>query len=569
MRAVRNQAEALTAMERARRERPSGGAVLRAMALFSRSLPADPPTLARLHEALLFHAAYPESARVRPRAVSILRRIPDQLRALAGRGVDLSALDDPELAGIGGTEVATTFTYDFLRRLYRRHPDSVRIDWDAFEGEDRLGAALARFVPLVEEEALADANVPYRQWIDSARRGRAELAWMLDRFESLPLPPSERAALFDGVGLPAAWSLSTGASRTATQPCPRPFVHPRPLLVRRDVDLRAELASQPFRIRRLSRREAARRIDMARDANGCRYRELYGFTYGDPDTARSVDAGRGCEISLFGLPPDRRLPLRAGYSAFVVKNGVPVAYVEGLALFERMEVGFNVYYTFREGESAWIYARVLKLFHEALGVSSFSIDPYQIGFENEEAIASGAFWFYGRLGFRSASPALRERTAAEAARLAADASRRTPAATLRRLAERNLLFDARGEAVGAEWEGFHVRRIGLAVNRRLARARDVQEARSGAAARVGRRLGMGAGGSRPEARRALENLALVLEAAGGLDAWSPAETRLAARVIRAKSARHEDGYLALMRKHRRMRDGMLRLGRAGGAGASS
>ncbi|MEO8432435.1 MAG: hypothetical protein ABI592_13065 [Acidobacteriota bacterium] len=564
---MRNQADALAALERARRERPSEGAVLRAMGFFARSLPRDPPALARLHEALLFHAAYPESAAVRPRAAAILRRMPDRVRNLAERGVDLSVLDHPELAGIGGTEIATTFTYDFLRGLASRHPGSVRVDWDAFEGEDRLGAALSRLVPLVAEEALADANVPYRQWIDAARRGRPELSWLLDRFESLPLPASERAALFDGVTLPVAWELSAAASRTAVRPLSRPFRHAAPLLSRREVDLRAELASPPLPVRRLGRREAARRIDMARDANGCRYRELYGFTYGDPETARSADAGRGCEIFLFGLPPDRRLPLRAGYSAFVVKNGVPVAYVEGLALFERMEVGFNVYYTFREGESAWIYARVLKLFHEVLGVSSFSIDPYQIGFDNEEAIASGAFWFYRKLGFRSSSSFLRDLTTTEESRLARNAARRTPAATLRRLARRNILFDARNESAGAEWEGFHIRRIGLAVNRRLA-GRDASAATGGAAAsrraaasRVARQLGLPASPPRAEARRALEDLALVIEAGGGTGTWSPDEKRLAARVVRAKTARDEDGYLRLMRRHAKLRRAMLRLGR--------
>ena len=35
---------------------------------------------------------------------------------------------------------------------------------------------------------------------------------------------------------------------------------------------------------------------------------------------------------------------------------------------ERTEVGLNIFYTFREGESAWVYARVLQLFRRALGV---------------------------------------------------------------------------------------------------------------------------------------------------------------------------------------------------------
>ena len=46
---------------------------------------------------------------------------------------------------------------------------------------------------------------------------------------------------------------------------------------------------------------------------------------------------------------------------------------------------------------------LLKLFRERMGVTSFSVDPYQLGRENEEAIDSGAFWFYRKLGFRSAS----------------------------------------------------------------------------------------------------------------------------------------------------------------------
>ena len=85
----------------------------------------------------------------------------------------------------------------------------------------------------------------------------------------------------------------------------------------------------------------------------------------------------------------------------IYKNGVPIGYFEGLSFFERMESGFNLYYTFREGETAWLYANILNVMSRLTGVSSFSLDPYQIGFENEEGIQSGAFWFYRKLGFRS------------------------------------------------------------------------------------------------------------------------------------------------------------------------
>jgi hypothetical protein len=105
-------------------------------------------------------------------------------------------------------------------------------------------------------------------------------------------------------------------------------------------------------------------------------------------------------IVFFGVPPEWRLPLRAYHAGMFFKNGVPAGYVEVLSFFERAEVGFNLYYTFREGESAWLYARLLRLFHQILGVRCFSVDPYQIGLENDEALDSGAFWFYRKLGFR-------------------------------------------------------------------------------------------------------------------------------------------------------------------------
>jgi len=559
---VRATERALLDLESGRRSRPSRGRTLRAIRHFTRSLPRSIDDLFRLHEALLFHAAYPETALVHRSALALLARIPDRVRDLARRGADLSPLNEPDTAGVGGTEIGTTFSYDFLRFLAPRHPTSLRIDWDAFEGEERLGSTLPRVVPLLEEEALADANVPYRSWIDTARGARPELRWMLERFEALPLEPRERAELFDGLGLPVLWTLPDAASRSGARlAVSRPFLHRGPLLARRDVDLAKFLGTPRLRLVRLSEREARRRLDLARETLGTRYRELYGFTYGDPATAHVVRDERGFELSLFGAPPGRRLPLRASYAALVLKNGIPVAYVEGLALFERMEVGFNVLYTFREGESAWIYAQVMKLFRQAAGTTSFSVDPYQIGFENEEGIESGAFWFYRKLGFRSTDPDLREATREEEAKLQADPRRRTPAPLLRTLARRNLLYDATG-AKTEEWDRFHVRNLGLAANRRMAREFGGNPAaiRKSSVARVGRRLGVDLRTWRAEARRAAESLALVVDLIEDLGRWTRDEKEAVVEILRAKSAREESGYLRRMQRHPRLRKAILKLG---------
>ena len=46
-------------------------------------------------------------------------------------------------------------------------------------------------------------------------------------------------------------------------------------------------------------------------------------------------------------------------------------------------------------------------------MNAISVYPYQIGDGNEEAIGSGAFWFYRKMGFRSMDPELEKLAQAE------------------------------------------------------------------------------------------------------------------------------------------------------------
>jgi hypothetical protein len=306
---------------------------------------------------------------------------------------------------------------------------------------------------------------------------------------------------------------------------------------------------------------------MARGTTAARYREFYGFTYGDPGTGLAARPGRGVEIFFFGVKPDRRLPVRATYTALVFKNAVAVAYYEGLSLLERMEAGFNLYYTFREGESAWIYGQVLKLCRQVTGASSFSIDPYQIGHENDEAIDSGAFWFYRKLGFRPTSPAVARLVAREERSIAERPGYRTSPATLRRIATCNLLYEVEGPKPKAQspkglWDRFHIRKIGLAVNRRMARefGGDARAIRRTSERSVARKLDVRPEQWREAEQRAFGDFALVLDLVPDLGRWTSEEREDVAEVIRAKAGRSETRYLRLSQRHRRLRTALIRLG---------
>lgn len=430
----------------------------------------DPETLVRLHELLLFIRAYPHNAKVLRLTEAQLRAFADRVSALRGRDVDLSMLEHPEISGIAGTSVTDTFSFYVVRWLLQHYPRQLSIYWDWFESENRLAETWPRFMPLLEEDANVEANVPYREWLDAARGRESELAWLVERFDKLPLSEKQRAELYDSQQLYVTWTPRYGATRTGLRNSARDtFYHVGPLIQRREIDLRNDISTPPPGLQKLSTQDGERALDLAREASTTRYRELYGFTHGDPAHVYEADLGRGVQLFVTGLPPDKRLPLRAYHAAMIYKNGVPIGYFEGLSLFERMESGFNLYYTFRDGETAWLYARILNVMHHFAGVTSFAIDPYQVGYENEEGIESGAFWFYRKLGFRPTHSDVLQLVENEEEKIATRSGYRTSPRTLRKLAKSPMIFELDQRYVG-DWDRFQVRNIGLRMQRRKAEA---------------------------------------------------------------------------------------------------
>jgi hypothetical protein len=378
---------------------------------------------------------------------------------------------DAEIAGMAGTSIAMVFSFEATRWLARRFPRQFEIDWEIDFPQERLAEVLVRLVPFLEEEAAADANVDYIGWLRAAgamgEDGGAQ--WLIRHLEQLPLSRGERAALYDSMGLTIRWNLGDSeATRTRMRRPPRAIFHQRtPLLSRREVSIEQELGAAPLALRRLARREGQAVLDMARAAMATRYRELHGFTFGDASACVSADAGRGFEIVLAGIVPERRLPLRAGFGLMLFRNGVPVGYADAFGVCERMDVSLNIFYCFRDGESAYCFARMLKLYHQLFGSTSFSIEPYQIGLGNDEAIEAGAFWFYRKLGFRPADPRLEAIVHREEERIARDPRHRTSPGTLRRIAQSPLFYEAPGSR-GSAWSRFRVRNLGLAIAKRIA-----------------------------------------------------------------------------------------------------
>jgi hypothetical protein len=487
----------------------------------------------------------------------------------------MSIFDDFDTSGISGTAMQDALTFEVARWIVRRMPREVEIAWRDYDDERAMGTTWPRLMPLLREDSDVEANIPWRWWLDAARGRERDFAWLLRQFQGMQTggeagdQQRRRAELYDSLRVPLRWELKNlKMSRTRNWGRPRRFFfHSEPLIARKEVSLAQELARPLPKLRKLSRTEGERVMEEIREVMVVRYRELYGTTLGDARSVVRADVGRGVVMYLWNLPAERRLPMRAYVAGLTLKNGVPVNYIEAIGLCDWIEVGFNTFYTYRHGETAWIYAQVLRCLRQFTGATTFSVYPYQIGQNNDEALDSGAFWFYRKLGFRSGDPELEELAKKEEQKIAANPSHRTSRGVLKRIAEAHLFYEMPGRTVdesraSGDWDRFSSRTLGLQVNRRMAGEFEGNSSaiRTRSVEQVGRALGVSARSCNSLERGSLENWSLILALVPDLAAWSPEEKRKMVEIIRAQAGTNEMRYLRLTQGHARLRRELLRMG---------
>jgi hypothetical protein len=528
----------------------------------------DSSSLIRFHEALLFLRAFPQGPSVVHVTERILNSFHKKVEALRKADADMDDFDTFEVSGIAGTQMEDALSFDVASWLIKRMRNRVDIAWENYEPGRELGTIGPRFIPLLQDDAYVEADTPWRRWLEAAASKKRVPAWLISRFEQLLLTAPQKAELYESLRVPLRWSLENSViPRTRNwKPVRSLFFHTTPLISRSQVSLAAELARRPPRLTRLSRKQGEQVMDMIREVMLVRYRELYGTTLGDAASVVRAEVGRGVTIYLWNLPPARRLSLRAYVAGLTLKNGVPINYIEAIGLCEWMEVGFNTFYTFRGGEAGWIYAQVLRCLCHRMGATCVSVYPYQLGHDNEEAIESGAFWFYRKLGFRPGRADLQQLAEREEQKIAAEKTYRTPARTLRRLAAGHVFYELPGSDVGA-WDKFSTRNIGLRVNRRMARdfGGDAVFMREHSRRGLERILfpkssGVSTSSWTPLEKAAFENFALVLADMRRWRAWTREEKEDLVRIIRAKAKPDEMSYLHLTQRHERLRKALLGIG---------
>jgi hypothetical protein len=460
-------------------------------------------------------------------------------------------------SGIAGTTTWYPFFWPTARWLAARWPTLLRFD----RSDDEAQASLARALPLLvtphEAVALRETKLAGYAAVDRLRwRGETDATFLVRRVAALAGDDFTREAFYDAIN-PSCELLAAGdtPARTREKFAPAPVAFRSTPLRRGRPDLRDEMTRPPLSVRRLPAADGERLVDLARGAMAGRSRDLDAFAYGNRRDTWLVDDGGGLAFGLVGMVAERRAPLAAIYGGLTLSNGVPIGYLQADLAGRSAAVSFNTFETFRGGEAAFAFGRLLAVLRHVCGVDAFSIEPYQLGEGNDEGIDSGAWWFYFKLGFRPRAAAACELAAAEVSRMKRQPAYRSPPSTLRRLAAHHVFFD------------FDRRRrtplpplasIGLRVARLLAtRGGDRDAARADLAAEAARALGLRSLDElRGDERRVFAEFSpLVLLA--GASRWQPDERRSLLELIRARAADSELDYAHRLAAHAPLRRALL------------
>ena len=538
----------LLALERLRTEFgvEAASAKLALLARLARLRLGSARSVMRLHETLCFMRAYPDDAKV-------LEQVRAMLDAFARRA-DLRAHRDALAdSGIAGTKIHDRFFAGQAQWLAERWPSRLRLDRRDLDAEARIARALVPLLTHAEATALNELKPPGYAALDRVRGGgETDAVFLLRRIAAMPGNGFTREAFADTID--ASFVLSPGPdtpSRTAAWFAGAPVAFRREPPPRARPDLRTQLARAPRSVRRLSPRAGAEVVDLARAAMVTRARSLEAFSFANARDAWLVDDGDGLAFTFAGVLPQRRHALASYYGGLTLRNGVPIGYSQCDLLGASAALSFNTFETFRGAETGFVFSRWLAALRHLFGATSFSIEPYQLGKDNDEAIDSGAWWFYAKLGFGPRDRTTLDLARAELERVRRSLRHRTRPATLRRLAERHLFFDL---------DPAHPRprvdlaALGMQVGAALS-ARAGSDRERGVAELSAELLRHCATdslrGFSPDQREAWRRIAPVL-ALLDLDDWRVRERSALVDLVRAKGGRSERDYLIRFAEHPRL-----------------
>jgi len=497
-------------------------------------------SLIRLHKSLCSQRAFPTS----------LAQYRDAHAQLLAFEAEQSSMWD---TGIAGTPIHYGFSFEVAKWLARRTQGSVSIDWEGVADTTRLDDLLSHLLQSSEDEYFDSGYVSSQEWIDQARAGSAgnDFDWLLGQFQD-KRSQQFLSPLYDAADLPLTWNLGDGPYSKSCNTFPVKVVRTRenglrgrPRLVKQEIQRPLES------IARLSVRDGARMIDVAMASLAVRHRETYHFNFANPREVYLADVGEGVSVAVFGLFPKHRFPLECTMGFLILSNGVPIGYGGSSIVFRQVNTGINIFDEYRGSEASFLWTQVMRVYYALVGCTRFIANPYQLGGENIEALKSGAFWFYYRLGYRPVLPGIKKLARREAARVRRNKTYRSNIKTLRKLASCDMHLTLPGARASDLFEERWIETSSMLAAQVLGAAGGAthQDSANNVANALARDVGLRSTHRWSAAeRRAFISIAPIVAAANP-GTWSADAKRSIRKLLRAKGGDSEATYARLLSEH--------------------
>ena len=505
--------------------------------------------LQRLHDALCFIRAFPDSRSHYSEARSLLLEFEARVLKLPAKA--RAGLAD---TGISGTVINYAFSWELANWMARRFPGAISIHWEDVEETSRLEELLELTLLPSEVDYFDSGFISSEEWIDLASGNAAGtyFDWLITQLAHAR-KGSGLADKYNAAELALAWDLQgSKACKSLNTLSGAAPVGRRIGLRRQPAGVKAVIRRPVDSLRRLSPRLGRRLIDVAMTSMAVRHRETYHFNFANPHEVYVADIGEGVSIAVLGLQKEHRFVFECTMGYLILSNGVPVGYGGASAIFSQLNTGINIFDEYRGSEAAFLWVQVMRVFHHLVACERFIANPYQLGSDNVEALQSGAFWFYYRLGYRPALAEIRRLARSEYRQITRENGYRSSLGTLRRLSSTDMHLVLPGARSSALFEEHWIETSSMLAARQLAAAGGRTRAISAkrVAAQVARDLGLQSLNKWSQAEKlAFTGLAPVVAAAEP-SSW-PSEAKQTMRILlRAKGGAAEVKYARLLAEHR-------------------
>lgn len=523
--------------------------------LLSSKMITDAAVLKKYHEMLLFILAYPDNKELYTLAhqqIQQLKRSAEEIfRNYAPRKQSLL-----NGSGICSSELVYAFSYEITSWLSAAFGSSISLHSSNAQPE-LVSRILSLFLPALEYQGITQGNysLPKRiEKLTGKKNSSFALQWLLQTFRNSEIPPTMCSSLYEQLQVYVNWKLDHPFfNRTFLRSLPLKricFHNSMPVLKDHQHYIRKKINAAE----KISAAEKTKLLDIARAALALHGRETDPLTYGDSSNVEYFDMGNGISIALYTMLPQNRFSIESyiGYMAFV--NSVPAAYGGGWMLGYRCKIGISIFPALRGGNSALLFAAILRLYHLHFNASRFVVKPYQFGKNNPDGLHSGAFWFYYKMGFRPADTALQKLAEDENKKRATLKNYRTDTAVLREFTAAPLELLMSNNA----WPGYDAAHISKVVTRNIVQYHqsDRKQALSYYTGQM-KELVTGSGRKitslqhRILARQALW-MGILFPDNKKMNEWTKADKQQLIQLLLSKYGPNERDYIVRLQKHKKL-----------------